>query len=799
MSDLKYKNSLFKPINVTFSTILLLIIFTYLNALQFTFYNFKTTAIAGGLATYLTSLILILSNNSFKHKIIYITPSFAYMIDQLYEGLFLTNFNDFTIKHSVFKILVNFSICFAVINYCFSLFTIRSNKVKISLTSFILVIILIVGSGMYIENWFSFTDETAVISIIKDTIILISIFFLLFTFAFIKPFNFQQSNPIEALKIRFKSAKKPEQDLRSFLIIFFIALLSLLMKIRLLTSEVEYDLQKVVADLSFFYFAFPAIIITLKFKEEFRTNKVIKSLASSIDPRLIKRVSKSESRTTTLSFPSFIYTLDNDPGLKIIKSLPATITLIRNEEFKRCLKSLVEGRSINDSQLGSRYYGAINPENSPISGLEALCLFANIHLEAVPLIERRIVGLCRILPILDPDLAQKADVMFAKRKLSNQGIFYFLDYNWIDQHLSKSNNLSTYGTSFEPLPGYLRESILNYEKNNLDTGSFIWLTLRASQQIKRESPALGSIIQETPITLSDGTREIFFTIKIEKLLPLLNHYEIIERGRQILSDYEPTNDSIKLREIIKRRISLARSQKEMTHIIEAVLSYKWSGYTEKDMAIELLLLLWETKASSFNESNSEAYNELKNKIIESIFTIGYPSKHFHGAQLQKQAIREISKISEVVINQDHPQFNEAWILLAGGIRGRLQNKDLPKILTTLNYTLNSNKLMSNLLVQYKLLDCLTFVLPTIETCPRTEIFKLFNKYIHSLTNHKFSRDQMIQITDRIEFLTGLEGWPNFSDVESDKIIKIFVNFAESSEENISQFLGKIRKILEKKV
>ena len=88
------------------------------------------------------------------------------------------------------------------------------------------------------------------------------------------------------------------------------------------------------------------------------------------------------------------------------------------------------------------------------------------------------------------------------------------------------------------------------------------------------------------------------------------------------------------------------------------------------MALELLLSLWNEKIKALETPNPESFKRLKDSITEGIFAVGYPSKHFHEAQLEKQALRNIETISSVAIEPSNPQFNEAWILLAGGISGR---------------------------------------------------------------------------------------------------------------------------------
>jgi hypothetical protein len=764
----------------------------FFNLYSHDFYNFKSTMLVGIVVTYLTSFILVLSNSSIIDRITYVTPSVAYTIDQFLQGAVLNGNHDLDLSITLVKIILNLSIVAVVIKYCFKIFELSTNKVRLTLIGFFLISTLILGSGLYIENWFNSSLENAVLSIFKDALILTTTLYLLFLFSFIKPYNYQLKNPIESLKLRFKSTSKPLSDTATFILFMTISSLSLIFKFSVIADNSTYNLDKIAADLTPFYFLYPALLILINFKIEFKTNKMANSLISSIDHRLLERASKRNSHVTTLSFPSFIYTLDNDPGADIINALPATITLIRNEEFKRCLNSLLQGNALNEQQLGSRYFGALNPEKTETGCLDILSLFANIHLEALPLIERRIVGLCKLLPVVDPELAQKAGVSIVERKLANQGIFYYLDFNWVDQHLSRNKNLSTYGTSFEPLPGYLREAINKLEKENLGKGTFIWLSKRAAHQLKLESPGLSQLLTETPVPVSGRNDEIFFTIKIEDILPILSNYETIDKGRQILSDFEPSSDSSKLFEIIKRRISLARNHKEIKHIIDAILSYQWYGYSEKDMALELILLLWQEKVSALASTSPEIYKNLKTTIIESIFSIGYPSKHFHEAQLEKQSIRNIDSIAKVAIDPSHPQYRESWILLAGGIAGRINNEDLPKVLSTITYSLKSENIFSSPLVQAKILDSITFVLPKIESCSTTQIFDLFFQYISAIKNKKISRKQVIQITDRLDYLSNLQDWPRLNEHQLTSIIGLFEAYESNSGDVVSQFSMKIK-------
>lgn len=682
----------------------------------------------------------------------------------------------------------------AILKYLFELFSLENNKAKLVLVSMLLTISLIFGSGVFIEDWFPDHQTTAIVSIYKDFIVLIAFTYLLILFSFIRPFNYQLNNPIESLKLRFKSSKNPNLTFWSFTFIGLVSILSLYTKVHFYNLDKESDSFFNNIDLSAFYLVFPALVIIAKFKNAFKANKITSLLLSSIDTRLIERASAKTANVTTLSFPSFIYTLDNDPGSDLVKSLPATITLIRNEEFKRCLNSLLKEINLNDQQLGSRYFGAINPEKTPINCIDTLSMFANIHLEARPLIERRILGLCKLLPIVDPELANKAPIESVERKIRNQGVFYFLDYNWIDQHLSKSKYLSTYGTSFEPLPGYIRESINKIERDNLGRGTYIWLTKNAAIQIKKEFPIASHLIAETPVEVEGRNEELFFTIKIEDLIPLLANYETIDKGRQALSDFEPSPDALKLFELIKRRISLARNHKEIKHVIDAILTYHWHGYTEKDMALDLILELWDTKIKSLEQVNPEIYQTLKMNITSSIFTIGYPSKHFHEAQLEKHALRNIDTISTVALDQSDPQFSEAWILLAGGIGGRLANDDLPKVLSILNYALKKDSIIGVPLVQFKFLDCIVYTLASLQSCSETEVENLLEKYLKALKPKRISKDQIIQITDRLHFIKNHYKWEELPGQLMSSAVELFDSYEIQSKETVSQFKASINSL-----
>ena len=146
----------------------------------------------------------------------------------------------------------------------------------------------------------------------------------------------------------------------------------------------------------------------------------------------------------------------------------------------------------------------------------------------------------------------------------------------------------------------------------------------------------------------------------------------------------------------------------------------------------------------------------------------------------------------MAIEPSNPQFNEAWILLAGGISGRMTNEDLPKILSILSYAIKTDRIFSSSLVQMKLLDSLIFLIPSVDSSSKQQIEDMLKLYLKALKSKKISHSQVIQIADRVDYMVDTLEWDDISSDIFDLIIVLFETYEKSSSENVSQFKMKIK-------
>ncbi len=217
-------------------------------------------------------------------------------------------------------------------------------------------------------------------------------------------------------------------------------------------------------------------------------------------------------------------------------------------------------------------------------------------------------------------------------------------------------------------------------------GNFIWIGEKARERILLEAPYLANTIEAWPLNISSQNKDsidgVIFLIKFEQMIPRMQKYFNLEEIRKTLKYYEPSIDSRRMLNIIDMEIHNTSDLKGFSDIISLVNNYPWSGFKEKDLALQILV-------KAFRKySNAQSQNSISNKILKEFVStvnrIGYPSQEIHTAHLEKIRIRKPQIIKKAITNQNSPRFIEAWLLLGSTAAKNYSKDDLIDLLDCIN-------------------------------------------------------------------------------------------------------------------
>ena len=425
------------------------------------------------------------------------------------------------------------------------------------------------------------------------------------------------------------------------------------------------------------------------------------------------------------------YLIDHDPGAILHKNLPASIMQLRSDEIQRCVNDVLGPLNLHNHVVGHRVLGVIDPESSVRSCVDTLKMFAALYLDATPLIERRIKGLVALLPIIDSGLAgvmKNKDVDALIRR--NLWFFHF-NFTWIDQHVVHTPKSTRYDVRMATLSSRIRHTMFEHLEKTGGLGNFVWISNEARDRLLHEAPALKNVIETCPIPSSKDKDELLmFTLKFEQLIPRLQRYFDLDTMRRSIMDFEPSQESLKLLNLMNMQFSKTRSVEEVIDVLKSITTVPWRGFREKDQALQLILKAHKTLNELLNEGknicfeNSDRFEMQRSELLKAVQTIGYPSQILHNAQIDKITLRDIETLMKVALNQNHSRFHESWLLLSTNDYKRLSSDDLSSIVAFISSIASARKITKHRIVQIKSVDALVNIarslkeeqMPIIKDC-----------------------------------------------------------------------------------
>lgn len=631
--------------------------------------------------------------------------------------------------------------------------SVEDHEANLTTGAFSGLVLLLVGSGIYSDGWSAKFSPLVGIYFLRDFLVFTSIFIIVLFLLFHPRYTSSSHDVPTLFTQRFSRFFKLSKMSKLLLpIVFFSFLGSLQNGI----SGHRADKINFQSSIDYSLVWFPALVHLLFLLFEFKflgqQNEVSAKILAEGGRKFLRKAG-SDGKAHTFAVQTFIYTFDHDPTGGINNASPATLMQIRTEEVRKLLGSISTGKVMDESNAGSRMYGALDPEQAICLSQEALLISTISYLNISSIVNRRMQGLTSILPIIDPLLANATDREKIEEAQTKSLWLFYVDFDWVDQHLVPTWNGAHFCSNYSILPEHLKTSILNVKGGGVPIGSMLWLSEKAGNRVIKEMPHLKSIVQIFPVPLVNSSVEyLLYAIKFSELAPRLQGLYDMDFRRRLLLDFEPSEESLRLVGSLKRRLPLISGEIEVRHMVNAITSYDWRGFKEKDLAINLLMEVW----MNINQKQSfdvKMRKDLSDFVEQVIFEIGYPSQHLHLAQFQKNSLRSLEALREVALDVSHQRFVEAWTLLASGVASAVMTEMGSRaLLDMVKVGLGRSEIRSSQIFQYRVMDVICFVLAKIEWIKDSDLSSLVSQTIRQLCDDQMEVDLVVTWLDRIQWV-----------------------------------------------
>lgn len=388
--------------------------------------------------------------------------------------------------------------------------------------------------------------------------------------------------------------------------------------------------------------------------------------------KLLKRVLNSSQGDagTSLGLRTAVFTIDHDPSALISTSLPASISHIRGETIHRVVSDVLGARLLHLHHYGQIISAALDAEQTARPCVDTINLFACLYLDAGLIVERRLNGLSRVLPIVNPGLANAIKSEVLQDLVKRTQWFFHFDYQWVDQNLISNQQGARYGVQMNPVTNEQRARMITHHQRSSALGSFLWMGSEAHQRLIQEAPMLTSAAEAIDLPSTDGKENVVFTLKFETLIPKLQRYFDLDMVRMSLMDYDVRPEALKLIHIFTAQSQQARTPEAMMNLVESVASYPWHGFKEKDHALRIIIAANQFANTAIEANERSGYGvprtimKLRSMIYTSVEGIGYPAQFLHRAHRQKIAERQLQHLLSIVADPENVRAGEGWVLLS---------------------------------------------------------------------------------------------------------------------------------------
>jgi len=226
----------------------------------------------------------------------------------------------------------------------------------------------------------------------------------------------------------------------------------------------------------------------------------------------------------------------------------------------------------------------------------------------------------------------------------------------------------------------------------------------------------------------------------------------LDSRRKLLTDFEPSEESLRLVSFLKQRMPLIAGEIEVRHMVKAIKSYEWRGFKEKDLAMGLLMEAWR-RMDQTQDFDLTTKKDLSEFVLEVVLEIGYPSQHLHLAQFEKNLFRSFATLTAAALDSKHLQFTEAWTVLSSGMSSLGTDEARPRTLFNLVVAgLERSEIRSCKIFQFRVMDIICFVPGKMEGIQDSELSSLISQTIRQVGSEQMEADLMVTWLDRIQWV-----------------------------------------------
>lgn len=524
--------------------------------------------------------------------------------------------------------------------------------------------------GFFSSQWVSLMTMTNNTYPFRDFTLTIGAMLPLAMTTFVRRFQIDPTSIIESFKLRLQLSKQGGGTyiLQSCLIICFFVTI---MRIVQFLCQSHEEFYRFIDTILIFHpiiylFAYSSV------KELINATKIVQSgdlasklLNESAIKFLFRHEKSDETWAAIVGFQSASYVIDHDPQELLQHGLPATIRQIRTEEIQRCINHMLKTTNLQLLEIGHNFHGALDPEVSMRPCLDLLRLFSCLYLDASPMVERRIKGLTSLIPVVDPMLSIRLPNDELSALLKKNYWFFFLDYGWIDQRITKSPKNVRYDISIGPHSAHKIMMSIRKQERIANFGNCVWITPESRIRILQEASVLSNIIEPCPLMI-EGIKqeELYFIMRFEQLIPRLQRYFDLDSMRQEIIDFEPSPEGAQFLNLFNLQVERAKTKEEILAILQTIQSVPWRGFKEKDGALRLVINAHEKIKFLAQNDRKIVLDDTRREIYTTIRTIGYPSQVLHTAQISKFTLRDMDILIKTAKDISSPRFAEAWLILA---------------------------------------------------------------------------------------------------------------------------------------
>jgi hypothetical protein len=529
----------------------------------------------------------------------------------------------------------------------------------------------------------------------------------------------------------------------------------------------------------------PLFFVSYKlFKQDIRSRLEAAKLSALIKPKIKRFFERQDFNNTDLAtsvgMRAASFLINFDAGSELSKQLPAFSRRFRGHEVLNVIRSIFEQKLLGEQLGDNSLIGVIDPEQSSTPCVDLLKGLAVLHLDGISLVEKRIKNLVKLFPILDQDLAEIISSETINEALNKAKWHYNIRFDWIEQAITNSAFKAEYILQIENSYNKSSDGTMISLDRNQKLHSVIVLDTTAIDRLRFEAPHIINIIEKFKPKMgveSDHAQEDIFFVRLEKLIPRLHKFYNIEKIRQRLNSFPVNAKTEKDFEFIESQIKRAQTHKDMQNILSFFDSKTWSGYQEKDQALDLLIAAFQCVGKL---DTSEHNKNLNTKhILSLIETIGFPCQGLYNAHQKKLLIRQTDHLASICLDSKHPRFQEAWILISSLNMERYSNEQILSLLAVIDKITSNSSTSPDEIIKFKIAEAFFNIASYLKANSHDQLTATFNQLI------KFSCKENFPI-EILNFL--LDGYLH---LKSDKGINL--EFSEAGMMHLEKFLENLEK------